>query len=122
MQRSVRRDRPYPCSRAMEACGRYLTKKYLKKQNLRDFLHVIAPSKTSYELRCARSATAGGSELAGAEGGKFHEHHQLWIRRRRFSVTEIANTRKLLKAFWGLDRQTPGPCRHTKPVEVLQHQ
>ena len=35
---------------------KYLTKKYLKKQNLRDFLHVIAPSKTSYELRCARSA------------------------------------------------------------------
>merc|ERR1719487_856947 len=30
---------------------KYLTKKYLKKQQLRDFLHVIAPSKTSYELR-----------------------------------------------------------------------
>merc|ERR1719359_286274 len=30
---------------------KYLTKKYLKKQNLRDFLHVIAPSKTVYELR-----------------------------------------------------------------------
>merc|ERR1711964_655249 len=30
---------------------RYLTKKYLKKQNLRDFLHVIAPNKTNYELR-----------------------------------------------------------------------
>merc|ERR1711924_474307 len=30
---------------------KYLTKKYLKKQNLRDFLHVIAPSKTTYELR-----------------------------------------------------------------------
>merc|ERR1711861_79621 len=30
---------------------KYLTKKYLKKQNLRDFLHVIAPSKTAYELR-----------------------------------------------------------------------
>merc|ERR550537_1780420 len=30
---------------------KYLTKKYLKKQNLRDFLHVIAPSKQSYELR-----------------------------------------------------------------------
>merc|ERR1711964_495312 len=30
---------------------KYLTKKYLKKQNLRDFLHVIAPNKTSYELR-----------------------------------------------------------------------
>ena len=30
---------------------KYLTKKYLKKQNLRDFLHVIAPSNTVYELR-----------------------------------------------------------------------
>merc|ERR1712196_613458 len=30
---------------------KYLTKKYLKKQNLRDFLHVIAPNKTAYELR-----------------------------------------------------------------------
>eukprot|EP00403_Amphidinium_massartii_P026692 CAMPEP_0178400544 /NCGR_PEP_ID=MMETSP0689_2-20121128/15844_1 /TAXON_ID=160604 /ORGANISM="Amphidinium massartii, Strain CS-259" /LENGTH=123 /DNA_ID=CAMNT_0020021343 /DNA_START=85 /DNA_END=456 /DNA_ORIENTATION=+ len=30
---------------------KYLSKKYLKKQQLRDFLRVIAPSKTSYELR-----------------------------------------------------------------------
>merc|ERR1719156_15864 len=30
---------------------KYLTKKYLKKQNLRDFLHVIAPKKDTYELR-----------------------------------------------------------------------
>merc|ERR1719420_2064468 len=30
---------------------KYLSKKYLKKQNLRDFLHVIAPNKASYELR-----------------------------------------------------------------------
>nr|ADV03051.1 ribosomal protein L22 [Amphidinium carterae] len=30
---------------------KYLCKKYLKKQQLRDFLRVIAPSKTSYELR-----------------------------------------------------------------------
>ena len=28
-------------------------RRYLKKQNLRDFLHVIAPNKTSYELRSA---------------------------------------------------------------------
>merc|ERR1719313_220625 len=27
------------------------SKKYLKKQQLRDFLRVVAPSKTSYELR-----------------------------------------------------------------------
>ena len=30
---------------------KYLTKKYLKKQQLRDYLHVIAPSKGTYELR-----------------------------------------------------------------------
>merc|ERR1712014_333636 len=30
---------------------KYLSKKYLKMQRLRDFLRVVAPSKTSYELR-----------------------------------------------------------------------
>lgn len=30
---------------------KYLTKKYLKKNQLRDWLHVIASDKTSYELR-----------------------------------------------------------------------
>ena len=30
---------------------KYLTKKYLKKQQLRDFLRVIANKKDSYELR-----------------------------------------------------------------------
>merc|ERR1712193_438637 len=30
---------------------KYLTKKYLKKQNLRDFLHVIAPKKDGYQLK-----------------------------------------------------------------------
>ena len=30
---------------------KYLTKKFLKKQQLRDWLHVIASSKTAYELR-----------------------------------------------------------------------
>jgi large subunit ribosomal protein L22e len=30
---------------------KYLTKKYLKKQQLRDFLHVVAPNKMGYELR-----------------------------------------------------------------------
>merc|ERR1719401_2441402 len=30
---------------------KYLTKKYLKKQQLRDFLRVIAPNKKTYELR-----------------------------------------------------------------------
>ena len=30
---------------------KYLTKKYLKKQQMREFLRVIATSKTTYELR-----------------------------------------------------------------------
>ena len=30
---------------------KYLTKKYLKKQQLRDYLHVVASSKTTYDLR-----------------------------------------------------------------------
>ena len=30
---------------------KYLSKKYLKKQQLRDWLHVIASNKTAYELR-----------------------------------------------------------------------
>lgn len=30
---------------------KYLTKKYLKKQQLRDYLHVIASDKQTYELR-----------------------------------------------------------------------
>ena len=30
---------------------KYLSKKYLKKQQLRDWLHVIASKKSSYELR-----------------------------------------------------------------------
>lgn len=30
---------------------KYLTKKYLKKQQLRDYLHVVATNKTTYELK-----------------------------------------------------------------------
>eukprot|EP00743_Colponemidia_sp_Colp-15_P000420 GILK01000481.1.p1 GENE.GILK01000481.1~~GILK01000481.1.p1 ORF type:complete len:138 (-),score=32.76 GILK01000481.1:57-413(-) len=30
---------------------KYLTKKYLKKQQLRDYLHVISTNKSTYELR-----------------------------------------------------------------------
>lgn len=30
---------------------KYLTKKYLKKQQLRDYLHVIATDKSTYQLR-----------------------------------------------------------------------
>lgn len=30
---------------------KYLTKKYLKKQQLRDYLHVVATNKSTYEMR-----------------------------------------------------------------------
>merc|ERR1712188_282380 len=30
---------------------KYLTKKYLKKNNIRDYLHVVASNKTSYKLK-----------------------------------------------------------------------
>ena len=40
---------------------KYLTKKYLKKQQLRDFLHVIATSKGAYELKYFK-ITAGDTE------------------------------------------------------------
>lgn len=30
---------------------KYLTKKYLKKQSLRDWMHVVASDKNTYELR-----------------------------------------------------------------------
>ena len=30
---------------------KYLTKKFLKKSQLKDFMHVIANSKNSYEIR-----------------------------------------------------------------------
>ncbi len=39
---------------------KYLTKKYLKKQQLRDFLHVIASSKGAYELRYFK--VSGGAD------------------------------------------------------------
>jgi large subunit ribosomal protein L22e len=41
---------------------KYLSKKYLKKQQLRDFLHVVASSKGSYELRYFKISSAGDSE------------------------------------------------------------
>uniref|UniRef100_A0A2K5PNT2 Large ribosomal subunit protein eL22 n=1 Tax=Cebus imitator TaxID=2715852 RepID=A0A2K5PNT2_CEBIM len=31
---------------------KYRTEKYLKKNNLRDWLHIVANSKESYKLRC----------------------------------------------------------------------
>jgi len=36
---------------------KYLTKKFLKKNNLRDWLHVVATDKSSYELRYFRINT-----------------------------------------------------------------
>ncbi|KAG6964842.1 hypothetical protein JG687_00005730, partial [Phytophthora cactorum] len=38
---------------------KYLTKKYLKKQQLRDYLHVIASDKNTYELRYFNIHDAG---------------------------------------------------------------
>lgn len=54
---------------------KYLTKKYLKKNNLRDWLRVVANSKESYELRYfqinqdgERGRRIRGSRLALAIG------------------------------------------------------
>ncbi len=33
------------------ALGQYLTKKFLKKHSLRDYIRVVADSKSSYDLR-----------------------------------------------------------------------
>jgi len=41
---------------------KYLTKKYLKKQQLRDFLHVIATSKGTYELKYFKIAANDAAE------------------------------------------------------------
>ena len=41
---------------------KYLTKKYLKKQELRDFLHVVATSKGAYELKYFKVSDAGADE------------------------------------------------------------
>ena len=37
----------------------YLTKKYLQKMQLRDFLHVIATSKGAYELKYYKVSGTG---------------------------------------------------------------
>ncbi len=39
---------------------KYLSKRYLKKQQLRDFLHVIAPNKNTYEFKYFK--VSGGEE------------------------------------------------------------
>ena len=39
---------------------KYLTKKYLKQQDLRDYLHVIATNASTYELKYFNISDAGG--------------------------------------------------------------
>jgi len=46
---------------------KYLTKKYLKKQQLRDWLHVIALNKSTYELRYFNIHEAEEEEEEGEE-------------------------------------------------------
>ena len=41
---------------------KYLTKKYLKKQQLRDFLNVVATSKGTYELKYFKINNEGGDD------------------------------------------------------------
>lgn len=41
---------------------KYLTKKYLKKHQLRDFLNVIATSKGTYELKYFKINNDGGAD------------------------------------------------------------
>jgi large subunit ribosomal protein L22e len=44
---------------------KYLSKRYLKKQQLKDFLRVVAASKNSYEMRYYN--ISGGDEAAEGE-------------------------------------------------------
>ncbi|GLE09640.1 hypothetical protein PINS_up021377 [Pythium insidiosum] len=48
-----------PSLRSRSVTFKYLTKKYLKKQQLRDYLHVIASDKQTYELRYFNIHDAG---------------------------------------------------------------
>ena len=41
---------------------KYLTKKYLKKQQLRDYLHVVATAKNTYEMRYFSINSEGDDE------------------------------------------------------------
>ena len=41
---------------------KYLSKKFLKKKNMRDFLRVVASSKTDYELRYFNLANDAGDD------------------------------------------------------------
>jgi len=44
---------------------KYLTKKYLKKKNIRDWLHVVASGPTSYELKYFNINNDDGEEGEG---------------------------------------------------------
>jgi len=46
---------------------KYLTKKFLKKQTLKDYLHVVANSKSSYQLKYYNINQGGDDEEAEAE-------------------------------------------------------
>lgn len=41
---------------------KYLTKKYLKKNNIRDYLHVIASDKTTYQIKYFNIQNEEGEE------------------------------------------------------------
>ena len=45
---------------------KYLTKKFLKKNNLRDYIRVVATNKTNYELRYFQ-INAADEEESGEE-------------------------------------------------------
>ena len=45
---------------------KYLSKRYLKKQQLKDYLRVVAASKNSYEMRYY-NITAGGKDAEAEE-------------------------------------------------------
>ena len=46
---------------------KYLTKKYLKKNQLRDYIHVIASQKNTYELRYFNIDDGGANAEDGSD-------------------------------------------------------
>jgi hypothetical protein len=57
--RAAAPSRPFPRARVPV---QYLTKKYLKKNQLRDYLRVVAPTKNAYELRYYKMEEAADEE------------------------------------------------------------
>jgi hypothetical protein len=55
---------PIPAVTAFLLCRylKYLTKKFLKKNNLRDYIRVVATNKTAYELRYFQISSADDDE------------------------------------------------------------